>query len=145
MDRYLQDVSGDRIGRNIQVTISERFEDAETFASADQEPVLGLDETEHPGVSVHGRRFCGQQIESFGFDVGHQSRMRPGHVRNRPVGGRTLEGRRDLYHESLAYPQFDVGGVGYHLDYVAVGGFVAGLSLDRSQKRRILLVESSVV
>ena len=56
MDRYLHDESGDRIGRNIQVPISERFEDAETSASADQEPVLGLDETEHPGVSVQFQR-----------------------------------------------------------------------------------------
>jgi len=47
------DVSGDGIGGNVEMTISERLEDAETLApaSAHQQPVLGFDETEDPGVA----------------------------------------------------------------------------------------------
>jgi len=50
---YFDDVSGDGIGGNVEMTISERLEDAETLApaSAHQQPVLGFDETEDPGVA----------------------------------------------------------------------------------------------
>ncbi len=146
---YLHDVSCDGIGRDVEMPVSQSLKNAEAFAatSADQEPVLGFDEAEDPGVAFHGRllashgrRLLGEQVESFGFDVGDEARVRPRHVRNGPVSGRSrpnsraLEGGRDLDDEPLADPQFDFGRVRHHFDNVAIRRFVAGLNRKSKEK-----------
>lgn len=141
-ERHLHDVGGDGIGGYVEVAVAQRLEDAEALApaAADQQPVLGFDEAEDPGVALHGRLFArhgrrlfGQQVEALGLDVGHQARVRPRHVRDRPVGrrarphARTLERRRDLHHEAFADAQLHLGRVGHHFHHVAVRRLVARL------------------
>ena len=143
-DTYLHDISCHWVGRDVEVPISERFEDTETFTatSADQKPVFGFYEAEDPGVAFHrrlfarhGRRLFAEQVETFCFDVGYQAGMRPRHVRNGPMGrrsrpnSRTFERRRDLNDESLADPQFDFGRIRHHFDNVAISRLVAGLNI----------------
>jgi hypothetical protein len=136
-------VAGDGVAGQVQVSVSERLQDAETAlpAAALQESVFRLEEREDPSVALHRRLFAlqgdalfGEEVETLGLHLDDVVGVRPGDLGERPVRRRSgpqagaLEGGRDLDDEALADAEFHFGGVGDHLDRVSVGALITGLS-----------------
>jgi hypothetical protein len=80
-------VAGDGVAGQVQVSVSERLQDAETAlpAAALQESVFRLEEREDPSVALHRRLFAlqgdalfGEEVETLGLHLDDVVGVRPG-------------------------------------------------------------------
>lgn len=141
--KRLDMVGGDGVPGEVQMTVSQCLEDAETAApaAAQQQTILRFVEAEHPGVALHGRLFAlqcyallRQEVEALGLDVADEAGVRPGYVWNGPVSraarphAAAFEGWCDLHHVSLSDTQLHFCRIGNHLDRVPIRALVARLS-----------------
>lgn len=139
-----------RLSRQLQVTVSQRLEDRQAFlpAPAQEEPVLGLGELQHPGVAlcrallaVQRVAFFGQQIETLRLDFCNSVGSRPGYVRQRPVRSASrpdasaLESRRYLDNVSVSYAQLYLARVSDHFHNISIAAFIHSLGHQRLKSR----------
>lgn len=140
----------DGLAWDVEVTVPQCLQYAQTAPSAPaiQQTVLGITKRHDPGVPLRGGllvlhvdALLREEVEPFRLHLGHKVRVRPGHVRNRPVGGgpapdaTAAKRRRDLDDVTLFDPQLDLSRVGDHLDHIPVAALVHGLRHQRLEAR----------